>query len=344
MFSLLTVSENVLSPSEIEDFRESVSIWGQLRLKFLGISLQEATFTKRGFSPSQNPHLQNHLEQIGQTFLSGYHTAIAFNEPSMVIQHLQKIAGELQGFAFEGAAMGLTLLDWLMPWQPKRIPQFLALEGDKHIYMTYVGLGWALARIPLSLNSYLAKLDHHETDFPDPLLGWLALDGYGFHQGYFAWQKYIEKQTIPQELSGYALRVFDQGLGRSLWFVKGANVDKTVATINRFATHRQADLWSGVGLACTYAGKLPESEIKQLRELSGKYRINLAQGSAFASKARLRANNLTENTEVASQILSEMSAQQSALITDQTLIGLDFYSEIPAYEQWRQRIQLALTK
>ncbi len=39
-----------------------------------------------------------------------------------------------------------------------------------------------------------------------------------------------------------------------------------------------------------------------------------------------------------------MSAQESALITDQTLTGLDFDSEIPVYEQWRQRIQLALTK
>lgn len=318
-------------------------MWGRLRLKLFGISEEETSFRKRGFTKTEHPSLQSYLETIGKTFVQGYHYAIAFNQPQLVIDKLLTVETELQGFAFEGAAMGLTILDYLMPWQEKRMPQFLSLEGKKHIYMAYVGLGWALTRIPTSLNSYLTQLTQKSANFPDPILGWLALDGYGFHQGYFQWQKYINNQKIPSELSGYSLRVFDQGLGRSLWFIKGANLNAIVNTINQFAPHRQGDLWSGIGLACTYAGKLPSSEIEQLRDLSGKYYPNLAQGSAFAAKARLRAKNITENTESASQILCQMSAQQSAKLTDETLMGLDFSSELPPYEQWRQKIQLTFS-
>jgi hypothetical protein len=336
---MFTQTTKITDQHQENSFSDVDSHWGKLRLRLLSLDIQEASFEKRGFL-TNNYQRQADLEKIGQTFLWGYHTAIALDNPVDIINSLQNTELELQGFAFEGAAMGLTLLDWLMPWTEKRIPQFLNLQGDQHIYMVYVGLGWALARIPWSLGLYLTQLENYSSSFPDSLLGWLALDGYGFHQGYFAWRKYIEKQKIPHELNNYARNVFDQGLGRSLWFVKGANVDSIVETIQGFAPQRQADLWSGIGLACTYAGGLNQVEIVRLKKLAGKNQSCLAQGSAFAAKTRLRANNPNENTEIASQVLCGMSVSQAALVTDESLKGLNFNSEIPAYEQWRTKIQL----
>ena len=200
-------------------------------------------------------------------------------------------------------------------------------------------LGWALARIPWSLESYLKQLESKNSQFPDPLIGWLALDGYGFHQGYFYWRKYIEEIAIPKGLSGYSLRVFDQGLGRSLWFVCGADVKRITEVIKNFPSNRQADLWSGIGLASTYAGGVGEETIQALVTSAESYLPQLAQGSAFAAKARQRAGNLNSHTEMTCQIIWGISAEEAAEITDRSLEDLPNNGQLATYEIWRQRIQ-----
>ncbi|HAX77580.1 MAG TPA: hypothetical protein DCY88_17520, partial [Cyanobacteria bacterium UBA11372] len=171
------------------------------------------------------------------------------------------------------------------------------------------------------------------------LLGWLAIDGYGFHQGYFHWLRYVEGQVMPSRLSDYAQRVFDQGLGRSLWFVDGADVARIQKTLRGFHPRRRADLWSGIGLACAYAGGVDRAAIEALRTGAGSYLPQLAQGAAFAAKARSRAGNPALHTEIACQVLCGMSALAAAEITDIALKDLPMDGALPAYEIWRQRIQ-----
>ncbi|CCQ70177.1 UnbL [Crocosphaera watsonii WH 0402] len=55
--------------------------------------------------------------------------------------------------------MGLALLDRLTPWNTNRIDQFLSQDGEDHIYMAYVGIGWLLARLPGGIQGYLRKLE-----------------------------------------------------------------------------------------------------------------------------------------------------------------------------------------
>ncbi|MFH7029539.1 MAG: DUF1702 family protein [Heteroscytonema crispum UTEX LB 1556] len=191
-----------------------------------GISLEEATFEKRGFFKGEIK-IQQYLEQIGRIFLQGYHASLN-NEDLLTLEfHLNQVEPELRGFAFEGAAMGLALLDVLPPWNKNRLQIFLKGPGSAHAYMVHVGVGWILARLHQPTEKALEQLD--------PLLSWLAIDGYGFHEGYFHWHRCIEDQRIPKILSGYACRAFDQGLGRSLWFVKGADVEQISATISTFS-------------------------------------------------------------------------------------------------------------
>jgi enediyne biosynthesis protein E3 len=306
----------------------------RLRRSLFGISLEEITFVKRGFYRGGEPRSQQRLEQIAATFVSGYHAALEDDRFEALLPALQNVDTVLQGFAFEGAAMGLSLLDYFSPSQ-QHLVTFMQGAGKEHIYMLHVGAGWTLGRLPRNPCRLMQQFD--------PLLRWLVLDGYGFHEGFFAWRRSFVDQILPPRLSGYACRVFDQGLGRSLWFVKGATISEISATIAAFPAERQSDLWSGIGLASAYAGSASSDSLDELQALcsaAGKDRWHLAQGAAFAAKARQRAGNPTAHTELACQTFSGLSQDEAARLSDECL------QDLPAgeqnYELWRARLRSRL--
>ncbi len=303
----------------------------RLRRRLFQIPLQETTFARRGFSTG-NVQAQQILELSGQTFVQGYHAALDDDRFEILVPNLESIDAVRRGFAYEGAAMALALLDYFSPWK-HRLTSFMQGPGAPHIYMLHVGAGWTLGRLPSSTTSLMKSFD--------PLLCWLVLDGYGFHQGFFSWPRYIDAQIQPRHLHGYALQAFDQGLGRSLWFVKGADAPKIIATIEAFPTARQGDLWSGIGLACAYAGGVEPEVIQTVANWAGPYRSHLAQGAAFAAKARQRAGNPAAHTDLACKLFSGHSSEEAARITDESLLDLP---REQAYEAWRSRIRTRLVE
>ncbi len=309
---------------------------GRLRKIIFGISPEEASFKRRGFR-WRDERARARLEGVGATFLRGYHAALEAEGDEALVRRLGEVESELRGFAFEGAAMGLALRDLLKPWGRGRLKPFIEGAGAAHVYMLHVGAGWALARLRRDPSRVLKSFD--------PLLGWLAVDGYGFHEGFFKWPAYVARQERPRRLRGYALRVFDQGLGRSLWFVEGADVERVIGTINAFAPERHSDLWSGVGLACAYAGGADDAGLECLRARAGRFAPQLAQGAAFAAKTRRRAGNMAAHTEEACRVLCGMGARAAAEVTDAALRLAPRGGEEPAYETWRRRIaeEMALT-
>jgi hypothetical protein len=308
------------------------SLPAQLRNIVLAIPPREATFDRRGFQ-ARDDGARHHLERIGRAFLGGYNVAVEDGKPECLAARLRTVDLELRGFAFEGAAMALTILDHLTPWRGDRWQLLLVGPGAEHPYMVHVGAGWAFARIPWSGTRSWPRMD--------PLLRWLAVDGVGFHAGYFDWRRAVSRHMVPARLAGYARRVFDQGLGRSLWFVDGADATRIPSTIESFPRERRADLWSGVGLASAYAGPADHAACARLHRAAGPYRPELAQGAAFAAKARQRAGNPTANTERACSVYARMSADDAAAITDASLRDLPADQDLPAYEVWRRRIQQA---
>lgn len=306
------------------------SIMSRLRRRMFGLPKKAVDFQQRGFRGT-SAFVRNHLENVGRAFLAGYHLALECDSQEDLKSKLTAVELERRGFAFEGAAMGLALLDFLTPWRRDRTGKFLRGAGDAHAYMIHVGVGWVWARAPFGFRRAQKKLD--------PLLGWLAFDGWGFHEGFFHWPKYIAGQPAPKKLSGYERRVFDQGLGRSFWFVNGGNIELIAQTISNFSVERQSDLWSGIGLAATYAGIISETSLAELREKAGSFQPQLAQGAAFAAKARQRAGNLTNYTSLTTKILCGLSADAAARITDAALENLPADADVPAYEIWRRRIQ-----
>jgi hypothetical protein len=295
-----------------------------------GLPLAETSVEKRGFRGATD-EMRARLEQVGATFLDGYHAALESHTPPILAVRLNAVDAELRGFAFEGAAMGLALLDTLSPWRPNRVTSFLSGAGNAHAYMVHVGVGWVWARFPFGFRRFRRRLD--------PLLSWLAFDGWGFHEGFFHWPKYVAGKPPPRRLAGYERRAFDQGLGRSWWFVHGGNPELIARTIAGLPAERRPDMWSGVGLAATYAGLASESVLRDLCDLAGPSWPQLAQGAAFAAKARQRAGNLTPYTELAAKVLCGLSAADAARLCDTTLENLPANTSQPAYEIWRQRIQ-----
>ena len=304
--------------------------FGAIRRRVLGLPVEVVDFQQRGFRGASEA-VRNRLELVGGTFLTGYHLALECDSILELTAGLDGVEGELRGFAFEGAAMGLALLDWLTPWRRDRLRTLLQGAGEAHAYMLHVGIGWVWARVPFGFLRWQRKLD--------PLLGWLAFDGWGFHEGFFRWPKYAAGQPAPKKLRSYERRVFDQGLGRSFWFVNGGDNELIARMVANFSAGRQPDLWSGIGLAATYAGLVGEASLVELREKAGAFQPQLAQGAAFAAKARQRAGNLTEYTHLATSILCGLSAEDAARITDTALEDLPADADVPAYEIWRHRIQ-----
>ncbi len=306
----------------------------KLRRRVLAIPQRETTFARRGFTATL-PGVQQRMEGIGTTFAWGYHAALEHGES--VGGHLDAMAVERQGWAYEGAAMALALLDCLSPLKRDRVEVFLAGPADAHAYLVHIGVGWALARLRKRGDRYVQRFN--------PLLRPLVCDGYGFHEGYFHWPRTVARQQRPRRLTGYALRGFDQGLGRSLWFSKGADVRRILDAICDFDADRRGDLWSGVGLACAYAGGVDTAAVGTLRAASKQYAAQVAQGAAFAAEARRRAGNPADHTDNACRILCGVAAEQAAAIAVDALeqMGSGDPGVSPAYEQWRQRVQSRFT-
>jgi enediyne biosynthesis protein E3 len=304
------------------------SFWSHVRKAVFGISGREVTFARRGFVTAA-PGARQRLEAIGETFLAGYHAALAESEPHGLAARLDQIECLSRGFAYEGAGMALSLQDRLIPGRRDRLPRFLAGPGAAYSYMVHVGVGWAAARLGWGEGVWRSL---------DPLLRWLALDGYGFHEGYFHWRRFVAAGAAPR-FAGYSRRVFDQGLGRSLWFVYGADPRAVSRAVGRLAPDRRPDLWSGIGLACAYAGGAEPDAVRELTAVATPFRPHLAQGAAFAAKARARAGNPADHTEQVCRLVCGLPADQAARLTDTALAGLPADGTEPAYEVWRTRVQ-----
>ena len=303
-----------------------MTITGKIRRTLFGIPSEKAVFSRPGFAKEAWLRFQ----PVAHSLVEGYHATLEDSRFEVLAPRLNAFDPELHGFAYEGAGMGIAALDIIAPWKD-RLTAFIAGPAEPHIYPTYVGVGLALARLRKDPERYLSRLD--------PLLGWVVVDGYGFHEGFFRRRRFIDQRALPTRFSPYARRLFDQGLGRCIWFSSGGVIHLVTSIIASFPQDRQADIWSGVGLACSYAGGATYEEVESLLELARPHRSLLARGAAVAAQGRLRAGNMAAHTEMACQIFCGLSSRQAAQVADSAQENLPTDGNKPAFEVWRQRIQ-----
>lgn len=298
---------------------------GTLRRAVLGVPRRMATAFSAGDTPTWR-----HLESAVLAAVEGYNSVMEGSRLADLVPRLDRVPPELRGYAYEGAAMGLTAMDCVLPGR-SRLARYLAGPGAPHVYMVHIGAGEALARLHRRPEPFIAAL-------PDRVLCWLVMDGYGFHQGFFARKRHVDRQVVPAHLSGYGRHVFDQGVGRSIWFTEGAQAHRIAATIGAFPAHRRADLWLGIGVACAYVGGVDRSVIDELRFAAGPRATQLAVGAAFVAKGRLRAGTPAPHTDLACAALCGISAVDAARIVDVAFEDLPTDGPQPAYAVLQQRL------
>lgn len=317
------------------------SSWRALRRRLLTPDVAETSVDKRGFH-KKSPAAVERLETVGKMFLDGYGSAVEARTPADAQERLEQLPGWLRGFAYEGAGMGLAVLDGLPFGRSDNIARFLDTpRGAAYRYLIYVGIGWAMARIPRFRWPKPEKLD-------DQVLAPLVLDGYGFHQAYFHTARYVDGQYRDPRFpwpggrhGSYANNAIDQGIGRAMWFICGTDPQLVADRLDAFPASRRGDLYAGVGLAATYAGLPDDDAAEQLRALAqraGEFRASLAQGSAFAADARVRAGVVPPHTGLATEVLTGLTPQDLSELTQRLRPVPSAEDSLPAYEVWRQRL------
>jgi hypothetical protein len=337
--------------SYIPDSRWQMAALAFLRDRVFTVPYEEVAFDYRGFA-SCDPKVKTQIEEYFRKFLDGYHAAMRTPNLTDLGTHLDReMSSEYVGFAYEGAGMYLALVDFLTPWRSDQLGRFLAGPAKKHDFITIIGAGLALARLPWVRWHAEGAMRRF-----DPGLGWFAIDGYGFHEGFFHDCTFIDQCIAPTTVSGYAARCFDHGLGRSIWFVKGAVPERIRESILAFPQERRGDLWAGIGLACAFAGGVHEdlasyaTVIKKLQSFAAPAELDLSLGVVLAAYSRYKAGTASPWTSLACQLVLDMSFDETGRlgmrVLEETRAALTHASEEEVralgYESARQTIMQVL--
>jgi enediyne biosynthesis protein E3 len=276
-----------------------MSLMLRLRSRMLAVPLRAASFSVLGFEPC-DAEIRGRLERILETFLQGYNLALALADQQELAAALRgRFDDALVGFGFEGAGMAYALLDLLAPWRPHRLRAFVTGAGRDHDYISMVGAGFAIGRLPWGRQcwpAYARRLD--------PLVAWCLADGYGFYEGMRHPGRYLGGHAAaPAGLAAWARRLFDSGLGRSLWWSQGAEPHRIARAIGGFPAPRQPEMWCGVGIAAAYTGAASDEALATLRQLAGRHLPDLQSGVPFAARMRDKGGNPSQATDRACRLL-----------------------------------------
>jgi hypothetical protein len=321
------------------------TVLGSLRRLLFTPRLEEVTFQYRKF-PVPISERTCHLESIPQAVICGFEWGMDARDQTEVECRLRLVAPELRGFAYEGVTMAYTIRDVAGGSRGNRTRDLLLGSGHRHIFLAYIGIGFAMARLPRPLWRMVVP---DLTGSPyHPTMSWLAVDGYGFDRAYFDTRKWVYEQRRPapypwEGAPDYFLRAVDQGVGRALWFIHGADPVRVATAVADFAPRRQADLWSGVGLAAAFAGGADPDGLAGLRHKAGAEWPHLAQGAVFAARARTFSGVVPGHTEAAVTALAGLSVAAASTLADAAEVPPVSHGGVPAYELWRNNVRAHFT-
>jgi hypothetical protein len=288
------------------DRTESSTIVRRVRTALFDLDPNGATMEVRGFTAATSDK-RSPLEEAGASFVTGYRAAIHTADPRETAVVCSSAAPLLQGFAFEGAGMGLAILDLVSGGVPRRFRAFVEEYAVRHAYPAHVGAGWAIARCPWGALTFLPALD--------PFVRWLTVEGIGFHAAFYHPSVMLGggRRSL---LRRWGADAYDDGVGRALWFAAGVEPTRVRRSIEAFASPRWPALWSGVGLAASYAGGTTDEDLHELKRAASVNATRLAVGAAFAAKTRAFAGNPADHTDRACRVFCGRSAVDAAAIAD----------------------------
>ncbi|WP_433018914.1 DUF1702 family protein [Kribbella sp. CA-294648] len=272
-----------------------------------------------------------HFEPPSHAILDNFWATLDNPKLPDVIELVEANPPKDRGVAYEGAAMALTLLDFVLPYK-RRLKALLDGPCGPYRPMVYVGAGMILPFIPLNPYKLIGRFNDDAR--------WFILDGYGFLQCFFHARDCLDRQARPDGLHGEAARNFDSGIGRSLYFLSAANPDRIATVLSRFPEPRRSDLWGGIGLACGYTGgALDHAGFRQMLSVSGDHASDVAVGLAVAACFRDQTNHPADHTDGACDVFwGRKSAEVAKLVTRDRIRPYPGPSG-PDYEPWRQHVK-----
>jgi len=267
------------------------------------------------------------------TVLQGLRMTLEDSRDEVLLPRLGAIDTEWRGFAYEGVGIALAVYDSFRP-KGRRLPALVAKTPGTYVISIYIGAGMGLAMLRNKRpDQFLAKQD-------EPVFGWMIMNGYGFFRGFFGRKRYIDGQAVVNTLSPYGRRIFDQGLGRAIWFAQRGDIAAIVATVKTFPADRLPDLWNGVGFTCAYAGNARgQAACEQLWAQAGAYQPQLAVAGALAAQRRVDSGYLPPYTDIASEVFCGMSGAAAAQLANDALADILTDRSDIQHKRWRERIE-----
>ncbi|MFT4526334.1 MAG: hypothetical protein ACI9FU_001407 [Granulosicoccus sp.] len=251
--------------------------------------------------------IANRIELIVLTFQVGRKIGEEILEPTEMIQQLNLMDEEFRSMAFEGASMAVAVKsieqqDNLRSWLT-----FLD-ANPTHSTQIMIGLGWAIGEKDLSPDSILEGLDS--------MTQGRAMDGFGYYMGLFRRRISIRTQQIPKGISDDLQLAFDQGIGRSLWYISKGDLEMLERMMDSFPVYRQKHMWRGIGVACPVVGGCNAKHLGDLRQLSGEFKNQLETGCAMAAKSSVVSGVDNRVLDDASELWLNRSKKEAARLTD----------------------------
>lgn len=242
------------------------------RLRFLLAKLLPADLVDKTGRKSND--VTDRLLHARKLFVLGYQEALKASKEDLPTL-FNKATGNSRGFALEGAAMAVTMIDELDKSDKGLLALLLSGKQEHERELCAIGVGWASARLRYPaqwIPSCIYELQP-------------VIDGYGFYQGFFNGYKPKESQyfkLVQQEHEAYF-----NGIGRSIWFTLADSLKKINTTIAKYTDEAKGALWCGVGTACIFTGN--DDHLKKLMELAGSYETAISEG---AKKSRRLLDSL----------------------------------------------------
>ncbi|MBK8494275.1 MAG: DUF1702 family protein [Chitinophagaceae bacterium] len=234
------------------------------------------------------------IESIQSVFLETQLFYATHNDIIGLISYMEKFPVDFRSIAYESASMAIAIND--LEQKGKLINWLHYVNGPAKLHkaQVYVGLGWAIAKLKLPFLPIVEKI---ETAYY-----FRVADGCGYYDGSFRQRQTVLGLQLPAYLPQAALHMYDQGVGRSLWYSSRADINKVKNKIEGFPAERQAALWRGMGIAVAYVGGCDDAYLETVWQYAGANNIQLAYGAALAARSRMKADSMTADTDRCSRL------------------------------------------
>ena len=232
--------------------------------------------------------ISERMRQIQSAFLEAKGFALLANQKEQLSVFLSAISGDFSSVSFEGASMGLAINSYNKTKTLSEWNWLVEKYSAVHTSQIYVGLGWAIAELGVNPTSIVSDLNSAS--------GYRVMDGVGYYHGILRRRAAIERQLIPDIVSISLLPAYDQGLGRSLWYNAGGEIEPVLKKIELFPKDRTPALWRGIGVAITYVGGASNKQVEAIREASKSNLAHLKYGALMALLSRKKAGTPCEDS------------------------------------------------